>query len=296
MGNTLGGINLAQIAEETLLTLENRMFMLDMFTTDFSSDIVRKGESVSTRVATAMTAVNVANGYTAQDVTSTVKTVTLNCEYGFPMAFLDGEVSKAGDINWLRSVFIRPAVNSVLRQVVANVLALVTNASFTAYNTIAAANFTYSNVVDFDAQMDVSNALQPRSLLISPLYAATLRKDTLVAGMDAGGNRDLIAAGRLGSIAGFNVVTYNTIPNNNENLAGIACAPQALLIAARQPALPSFFSGEVLNVTEPTTGLPLQFRQWYDANNKRHYISVEAFYGVAVGVAANLRCIRTAAP
>jgi hypothetical protein len=296
MSNTLGGINLAAIAEETLATLENRMFLFDAFTTDFSNEIATRGESISTRVATAMTAVNVANGYTAQDVTSTAKTVTLNCEYGFPMAFLDSEVSKAGDVNWLKNVFIRPAVNSVLRQMVSNALALVTNAAFSSYTTIAAANFSYANVVGLDVSLETANALQPRSLIITPTYAATLRKDSTIAAAIQGGNPEMIAAGRLGQIAGFNVIQYNTIPNNSENLAGIALAPQALLIAARQPAVPQFFSGEVVNAQDPSTGLPLQFRQWYSENTKRHYISVEAFYGVAVGVAGNLNAIRTAAP
>ena len=35
--------------------------------------------------------------------------------------------------------------------------------------------------------------------------------------------------------------------------------------------------------SDPLTGLPLQFRYWYDANNKKEMLSVEALYGVAVG-------------
>lgn len=292
--NTLGGINLAKIAEETLLALEARMFILSAFHTDFSSDIQASGESISTRVPTAMTAIDVSNGYTAANVTSTVKTVTLNKEYGFPMAFKDSEVSKAGSIDFLRGVFIVPAVNSVLRQMVADSLALVTATAFTQNTVMTAANTTYANVVDLDVALENANAMPGRSLLIGPSAAGALRKDTLIASMIGGGNQELVAMGNLGPIAGFNTFTYTGIPTNSENLSGIACAKQALLMAARQPAVDSTFEGEVVNVTEPTTGLPLQFRKFYVPLQKRTYITVEALYGVAVGVPGNLWRIKSA--
>ena len=51
MANTLGGINLAQIAEETLRTLALETVNIRPLATDFSMDIADKGESVTTRVA-----------------------------------------------------------------------------------------------------------------------------------------------------------------------------------------------------------------------------------------------------
>jgi len=294
--NSLLGINLAQIAEESLLALEPRMFLLSAFMTDFSNDVKAAGESVATRVPNTMTAIDVSNGYTATNVGSVAKTVTLNKEYGFPMAFRDSEVSKAGDINWLRSVFITPAVNSVLRQMVSDALALVTVATFSQNTVIAAANFSYSNVVGIDVLLEAANAGTERSLLISPTYAGTLRKDTYVAAYigNGAGNEQLVRYGNLGPIAGFNTFTYTAIPTTN-NLAGIACAKQAILMAARQPAVDPTMEGEVVNVQEPTTGLPLQFRKFYVHKEKRTYITCEAFYGVAAGVTGNLYRILSAA-
>lgn len=292
--NTLGGINLAKIAQETLLSLEPQMFILNAFHKDFSSDIVRSGESVATRVPTSMTAVDVSAGYTAANVTSTAKTITLNQEFGFPMAFKDSEVSKAGDINFLKSVFIMPAVAAVLRKMVSTGLALVTNANYSQNVVMTTANTTYSNVVDLYTNLDLANALPNRSLLISPSAGGTLKKDTLIASMVGGGNQELVAMGNLGPVAGFNTFTYTNIPSNSENLIGIACAPQAILMAARQPAVDSSFPGEVENVIEPVTGLPLQFRKFYSVLEKSTYITVEAFWGVAVGVPGNLYRIKSA--
>jgi hypothetical protein len=292
--NTLGGINLAKIAQETLLSLEPQMFILNAFHKDFSSEVKASGESISTRVPTSMTAIDVSAGYTAANVTSTAKTVTLNQEFGFPMAFKDSEVSKAGDINYLKSVFIMPAVAAVLRKMVSTGLALVTNANYAQNVVMTTANTTYSNVVDLFTNLDLANALPNRSLLISPSAGGTLKKDTLIASMVGGGNQELIAMGNLGPVAGFNTFTYTAIPNNSENMIGIACAPQALLMAARQPAVDSSFPGEVENVIEPITGLPLQFRKFYSVLEKSTYITVEAFWGVAVGVPANLYRIKSA--
>lgn len=294
--NTLNGINLAAISEEILATLEAQMFMLAPFAKDISSDVVKSGESITTRVATGMTAVDVANGYTASNLTSTARTVVLDKEFGFPMAFKDSEVSKAGSIDFLRRIFIRPAVNAVLRKIVADGLALVTNANFTSNSVITAANFTYANVVDIDVHLENANALPDRSLLISPSYAGTLRKDTFVAAYvgNGPGNEQMIRYGQLGPIGGFNTYSYNSIPANSENLAGIAMAPEALIMAARMPAIDSTFEGEFENIVEPVTGLPLQLRKFYVPLQKRTYITVEAFYGWNVGVAANLRRILSA--
>jgi hypothetical protein len=293
MANALNGINLAQIAEETLVLLEPQMFLLSAFYQDFSSDIKQRGESVTTRVPNSLTAVDVSNGYTGQDVNTVSKTVTLSFNKGHPMAFRDDEVSKAGDIEFLRRVFIKPAINSVLRAIVADVLALVTNTNYSANTNIAAANFTYNNVVDIHTALENANAMPGRNLLINPTYAGTLRKDSVLLAMVSGGNEPLARAGRLGPVAGFDdAYTYTNIPTQN-NLVGIAAAPQALIIAARQLAVPNDPNVvDVVNVIDPTTGFPLQFRQFYVPLQKRQYITCEAFYGCNIGVAGNLNRIR----
>jgi len=76
---------------------------------------------------------------------------------------------------------------------------------------------------------------------------------------------------------------YSDIPANAENLAAIALHPSALLIAARQVATPSDPGLQVENVTDPTTGLPLQFRHWYDPDGGEYKISMGVLYGVAAG-------------
>ena len=78
MPNTIGGINLSVIAQQSLDALLVEMPVVSAFTTDFSSDVADVGESVSTRVASAVSAGDATSGYSATDVTSTAKTITLD--------------------------------------------------------------------------------------------------------------------------------------------------------------------------------------------------------------------------
>ena len=91
MSNTLNGINLAVIAQDSLTTLLAQFPLVNKFTTDFGGDILQRGESVTTRIASGVSATDIAqNGYATSDVTSSAKTVTLNQHKGFVMGFKDG--------------------------------------------------------------------------------------------------------------------------------------------------------------------------------------------------------------
>jgi len=129
MSNTIGGINLQQISMMTLDTLLQDMPMLSSFTTDFSSDVAAKGESVTTRVATAMTNQDLTAGYTPGDVTSSAKTVTLDFFKGRVVAFTDMEVAK-GTLDLLQRTFIRPAAHAVVKGFMDDLFALVLAGNF----------------------------------------------------------------------------------------------------------------------------------------------------------------------
>ena len=147
MSNTLGGINLQVIAQDSLTTLLAQFPLVNKFTTDFGGDILNRGESVTTRLASGVSATDIAaSGYTRSDVSSTAKTVTLNKHKGFVMGFSDGEVSKGG-YDVLRRTFIRPAAHAVVKAVMDDVFALVDGTNFpsTGYNgTVAAFGWSHA--------------------------------------------------------------------------------------------------------------------------------------------------------
>lgn len=289
MPNTLGGINLAQIAEKSLDYLDIHPWFQPISKiawNDFQADVATKGESVTTRVPSAVSAADLSSGYSAADaaVTSTAKTVTLNTFYGVVHSFTDAEVSKAGDADWLMNVFVEPALVATVEKVMDSLLALVTNSAFSSTAISTSANFDADDIVDAGkALTDLSVPPFGRYALLSPAYYASLQKDNAVQSAMAYGGAEAIREGRVPRVHGFDIMEYPDIPANSENLTCIFGHRSALLLAARQVAVPSDFKGQIVNVNDPATGLPLQYRFWYSEDDGVYRFSIGVLYGVLKG-------------
>ena len=295
MANTLGGINLAQISEQALDYLSTQFHPLRAFARDFSTDISGAGESVTTRVPSSMTAVDLSSGYTAQDVTSTAVTVTLNKFKGHSAAYTDMEVSKAGNFDWLSSQFLAPALEVTLDAVMDDLLALVLNANFSSNEVITAANFDADEVADLAADLTTAKCPKTeRALILPPSYYSSIQKDSIIQDSSSFGASDAVQENAAQRVHGFNLYEYTGIPANSENLAAIALHPSALCLAARTPAAPTDGSVQVSDIVDPSTGLPIQLRTFYDNVAGKHYLTMGVLYGVAVGNGAALKRIKSA--
>jgi hypothetical protein len=288
--NVLGGYSLAQIAQMSLDTLLPKLPMLSMFSTDFSPEVAASGSSVSTRVATALSSASLATGYATnvQNSTLTAKTITLGDVTGLVVGFTDGEVSKSS-IN-LMDVFIRPGINAVANDMLDDLFALFTNSNYSGKATVGdAAAFDSDKVADIAEDLTDANVpADGRFLIVKPSYFTALTKDEAVKAAYSYGGSEVIRQRRINGLAGLNVVEYTDIPNNSENLVGIAGAKQGAIIAARQPAIPQNFTGDIETVTDPDSGFTLQLRQWYSADDGVYYMSMASIWGVAVGNAPNI--------
>ena len=291
MANTLGGVNLAQIAQQTLETLSAEMPIVSAFTTDFSSDVADVGESVSTRVATAVSAGDATSGYSATDVTSTAKTITLDKHKHFTAAFTDLEIAKGG-MDMLERTFVRPAVHSVVNAMMDDLLALAVSTTYSAEVTVVAGSFGADDVADLAGDLTTLNVPKAdRALVIKPAYYANLAQDNAIQASYAYGGPGSIRDNAVPKVHGFNVYEYSDIPANSENLEGFACGPEALIIAGRQPALPENWAGAVESVQDPDTGVTLQLRNWYEGKDGAQYITATLIYGVAAGTVSMKRIV-----
>ena len=308
MSNTLGGINLQVIAQDSLTTLLAQFPLVNKFTTDFGGDILQRGESVTTRLASGVAATNIGvDGYVKSDVSSVAKTVTLNKHKGFVMGFQDGEVARGG-YDVLRRTFIRPAAHAVVKAVMDDVFLLCTAANFSQVGyqgTVAA--------FDADAVADISQALTDanvpmanRTLIVRPSLYTSLAKDNAIQAQYASGTNAPLTENLLTRIHGFEINQYSALPNGalgvvnagqsnavdftvlDNNLRGIAVSPEAILIAARLPATPTNWYGNVATATDAESGLSIQVREWYDGDSGQQKLSMSILYGMTVGNAANL--------
>ena len=295
MANTLGGVSLASVAQQSLDVLLPRLQQFSNFTTDFSGENETGTTTISTRVATATTAGTIGTGYAAarQDVTTTVKTITLSDVYGNVIGFLDNEWN-ASKIN-LMDVFIQPNINAICDGIMTAALNLVTaaavgNVEDTSKKTIAtAAELDYQAAADLATIVTNRNVPSaPRFLMLKPTYYAGLAKDSSISQAFSIGGTDVIQRNVLPNVAGFSVSQYVNFPDNSENLVGVCGGKQGIIIAGRVPKVGGDFPGEVMNVTDPESGFTLQLRKWYSADLGRYLMSMGVQYGVAIGNAANL--------
>ena len=280
--NTLQGLNLTDVASQTLDHLGNFTPMFEMFARNFSDSTRQHGEKVVTRVPAALSAQDLSSGYTAGDLTSSAVEIELNMLKGFSCALSDYQVSQAKSADFVFNIFTAPAIEATITAFASDLLGLINPTSFSQSISVSSSDIDTDHLAD--AQKMLSDAKAPRSLrsiMLTPEYASTLSKDSAFYA-DHYGDRQPILDGELGIMHGLNVVEYQGIPTTN-NLRGFACHPSALCIAARHVAEPTTAPHvEVLQAVH-SCGIPLQFRKFYNPTQGLTYLTVSILYGVSVG-------------
>lgn len=292
MANALNGVFMTRISQLTLDALLTMELPVTSFWTDFSKDVSDYGNAVTTRYPNALTVVNFASAKTAIDSNTVARTITLNNYIGVPIQFTDLEMSFS-DVK-LTEMLVKPALVALFENVMATAQAMITVANFSSNTVIAPQNFTANNVaLVANIQTSAKVPLVPRHIICSPNYALTLKRDPAVQASYAYGGNQAITTGGVPNVYGYNIHEWNgTIPTTN-NLAAYAFAPQAIILAVRPPVLPRNWYGEVRNITDPQSGLTIQFRDYYDGTQQRTEWCF--IYGTQIGNPGNLTRILSAA-
>jgi hypothetical protein len=300
--NSIGGINLNLIAQDSLTTLLAEFPLISKFTTNFGGEIATRGETVTTRIASRVESITDIGdvGYQVSDVTSEARQITLNKHKGFVMGFSDGEVALGG-YEVLRRTFIRPAAWAVSKAVLDDIFALVNETNYpevVAGQPVGNRGYVYDGSVaafDADAVAGISQALtdrfvpqQGRILIVKPSLYTSLATDVAIQAQYASGTNAPLTENLLPRIHGFEVNQYAALPASVPNLKGIACNAESIIIATRQPALPTNWYGNVASATDEKSGLTVQVREWYDGDSGKQKLSMSILYGVQKGSVGTL--------
>lgn len=287
MANTIAGVNLDAIAQESLPALQTAFLPLRAFSTDFSSDIASQGQSVTTRYPTVPTAQNLATDYSRTDTTLTSIKIDLDTYYGFVWGFNDLERSKSSVL--LNDIFIDPAITAVSTKVFGDLWNLVNDTNYPAAAatelTVTAANFDRDDVADIAGQLTTNKVPKSnRSLILHPTHYTALAKDLNAA--DSAGQVTTLGEHRIPRLHGFDVYECVDCDANAVSVAGLACHRMNILMAARQVDVEGAASAgvEVATVTIPDLGLPIQFRRWYDPDTGYLKYFMGVLYGVKFGI------------
>lgn len=294
MPNTLNGVNIARVAELSLDALVTEMFPLRSFCTDFSPEVKEAGNSITSRLPTAPAVQDMSASKTPGNNTTTAVTVNLTNFKGVVLGFTDLERTYTDKD--LVAMFIKPAVVAIFEDIMAGVHALVLNANYPNSVIKTSATFDADAAADLAAQMSgLKIPTSPRALVLPPTFFANLVKDNAVQAAYAYGNAGAIQDNKVARIHGLDIIQYNgTIPANAEFLAAYAFHPSAIAIAARNVAEPpaGTWYGRVQNVTDPSSGLTLQVREYYNGTQLCYELAI--LWGVAKGNGASLVRIKTA--
>lgn len=294
--NSLAGVNLTRVSQLSLDALITEGIPLSSFTTDFTSDVMPKGEVVTTRFASVPSTQDFDSDKSTSNSATTARNITLNQYRGVSIGFKDTEMTYT-DIQ-LAQQFIKPAISALVDEMIEDTLSLVTagNGFGTMDLTSTAANFDDDDVADLAEALSTAKVPKaPRNLILKPSYHAALTKSGAIKDASSYDSSEPIREGRVPRLHGFNVLEYNgTVPANGENLEGIATHPQALLIAARaipEPPAGTWY-GKIQTVADPNSGLPIQIREHYDGTELVYQFSV--LYGSQIGIPGKLARIKSA--
>ena len=287
MSNTLNGTSLTAIAQQSLDTIIEQLPPLTAFTTDFSAEAV-VGGSCTTRFIAKPTVGNLeTSGYagSAQAITATARTITMSAVTGSSIRLTESEV--AGSPIDLYRAFLRPLVEASAEHFVKAAFAAVTESSYTSEKTIAPAEFTRDKITELGAQMSKAGVKKAgRTLIVNSDCFQVLLQDDVISRAAYMGDTGPIQNGIIPNLHGFRVIEYN-LDDNDQNLVGVACVPQALIVAARVPDAKGF-GGEVELARDENSGFAVQVRKWYSDDYGSWFLSTGFQYGVQVGVAENL--------
>lgn len=285
--NSIGGLTLQLVAEESLRTLVPQLQPLTKIAvTDFGAYVAERGTTVHTRYAGKFTASNYARatGFVESNATSTDVAVTLADQKHVTVAFTDYEVATLS-LDRLRRLFMAPMANAVVKSIFDTSLALVDSSFADGYNGTLAA-FDRTKVADIAKNLTKANLPQEgRAALVSPDLYNQLVKDPAVAQAFSIGTTEIIRGNRLGMIHGIEFFEYNGFDAAGllANLNGVVSCREGLVVVTRVPAAPTTGGGEQTIVTDPDSQFSYALRYWYDWSAGLHKLSATWLVGAAKG-------------
>lgn len=263
---------------------------LRVFATDFGGSIERKGNQVHVPLYTGGgTVTSFAGDYTTNaDETITDQAVTID-QHEFVTAKLS-DIEAKNTVADLEQLGVQMGAD-LAKSMFQNVLAVVTSGNYgAAAFTGAAGTFDTDDVVDVKTTCDTG--LMPmvgRGLVLSSAYYNALLKDSSIKNALNYGSESGVQGGKINSLFGFTAYESTAIPSNSENLVGFACVPSAIAVALRylEPQDENNYV-RAEQLSDPDTGAVLGLRQFYLPEAGDMYLTLEANWGKAVGIAAGI--------
>ena len=283
MSNTLTNIQDIRIADVFLETFVAALMPLRAFSIDFSSEFIERGKTVHVPVVGAANKSYDFKGSYAQNADSSVDTipVELTKHKVQSLHLTDKEYSESSIISLER------LARSKARQLAQDVLqdiwgAIVAKDYSLAIPALAATAFDAAKVLKIREACAAKNMpVSERSIILDDaFYSNLLGDDKISRSYLTQMSQPSLMEARIPRVYGFDIYETTILPENNEKLVGFAAHPRGLAIANRylMPLRPESYL-DAGPVTDPTTGITLGYRRYYDNDSGKEIAAFECVYG-----------------
>jgi hypothetical protein len=273
MPNTIDSALISStISEQAQTVLANRLAALNLFSTDFSSEVKKPKDTIQVPIASAAgsTSVNPTSFNSTGNSTLTKATVTLDHLYQpFGLDYVD--IQNAIKLERL----VKINLNALADRIWQAVTTPITTANFGAAVVApanAAANFAAGNLATLWSSVSRSTS---KGLVLSPtLYSGIIPTATTGLTLDKGAY-------------GFdNGIFYANQFSGQTRLAGFACSPEALAIASAAPGMDHIRDRMLVSdvVSIDGLGLNVYYNVWSDPSSRALVASAEVMFGAAAAV------------
>lgn len=291
--NTFTGLNNDILANAVLEGFLNDVAPLRAFSTSFSGDAAKRGAKVTVlRIGAQGTVRDKALGgdYTIDGSAADMVEVALD-NHKYVSAGLEDIEAANSSLADLEK-FGKAKGRALAAEVVAEVLSKVTAANFgAAVFTGVASGFDSDDVIDIRTACNAAKMPKGnRSLILGEDYVGSLLKDSAVKNSAAFGSSEAIKEGIVGRLSGFDVVEATELPDNAENLVGIAAHPAGMAVAMRYLAPQEGHTYHMVQaITDEATGITIGLRVGYDQKKGQLTYVWEAVFGYELGIAAGIK-------
>jgi hypothetical protein len=294
------------ILNETIRDFATRLLPLRLFATAFESFPLEGTDTVAVPYYPLQTTASSdftdgdgtsGTGYQFGQATTTNKAlITVNKRKYQPLDYSSNEFRRQPFFNAVMLGKLNAEKLAV--DILNDVLSVVTASNFgAAAVSSSVASITSDSIVDLRAAANLASWPEiGRALVVDSTVDASLQKDSAYKLTLNIGTTDVIQRGVFPNLSGFNYAWMPNLPTNGEKLVGFAAYMSAIL-AAFAPINPApgvrsqLVAYDV--VTDPQTGISLNYRHWGLAQADRDYEVIESAYGYTKGVAAALKRIVT---
>jgi hypothetical protein len=294
------------ILQETIRAFAIRVLPLRLLSTVFSNvplqgtdEVVVPYYPLQTAASSDVTSSNVPAYVFGQATATSMKKITVSNRKYQPLDYSSQEFRRQPFFDAVRLGTMNAEKLGV--DILTDILSIVTSDNFGAAVKVCPANAMDSDAVvdirgECNKQTETSGAWPNfgRSLVVDSTVDDALQKDTAYKLALNIGTASVIQQGVFPKLSGFDYAWIPNLPDNGENLIGFAAFASGIL-SAFAPIDPApgvraqLIAYEV--VTDPASGVSLNYRHWGVAMDDRDYEVIECAYGYAAGVSAAIKRI-----